>query len=187
MIVIKDKDTVYFAYATGHYCNYTNLRFDASTEESMDLWHLNDGKGTIVMLDARDRIVDLLRYSDVFNCELTIEALSGIHKRIAVLYQGTNCRELDGDTGATIFIARGNQAFQICGYGSVEELEGVVCGYRYRNALLAAYEHCKAIEDPYERIATTYDMVERITGRCTKSIAVINTKDEKMTILSGDK
>ena len=153
----------------------------------MSLWHLNDGKGTIVMLDARERIVDLLRYSDIFNCELTVEALCGVRKQIADLYQGTNCRELDGDTGATIFIARGNQAFQIYEGGAVEELEGVACGYRYRNALLAAYEHCKAIEDPYERIATTYDMVERITGRRTEAIAVINTKDEKMTILRGDK
>ena len=123
MIVIKERDAVYFAYAMGHYHNYSNMCFDFSSEDNMSLWHLNDGKGTIVMLSAGERIVDLLRYSDIFNCELTIEALSGIHKRIAVLYQGTNCRELDGDNGAMIFIARGNQAFQICGYGSVEELE----------------------------------------------------------------
>lgn len=184
MIVIKDKDAVYFAYATGHNSNYANLRFDASTEENMDLWHLNDGKGTIVMIDARDRIVELLRYSDIFNCEFAMEALCGIRKRIIELYRGTNCRELDGSTGATIFIARENRAFRIYGDGTVEEGEGILCGRSYEDAFLVAYEHCKEIEDSYERISAIYDMVEELTGRRSGAIAVISTKGDSYTLMT---
>ena len=184
MIVIKEKDTVYFAYATGHHSYYTTLRFDDSEEENMSLWHLNDGKGTIVMLDARsDRIADLLRYSDIFDLELTVEALCGLRAQIVALYRGANCREIDGCIGVVVFIARGSQVFRVYGDGSVEEVESFVSGHYYEDAFSAAYEHCRAIEDPHERIAAIYDMVEAHTGRRAEAVAVINTKDDSYTIL----
>ena len=187
MIVLKDKDTVYFASATGHYNNYQNLRPDLSDEDNMHLWHLNDGKGTIVMLSVRsDRITDLLRYSDVFNCELTMEALREIPSKIRSIFEGTNCRMRDENTGVTIFIARDNRAFRIYSVGAVYEIEDFSSIGCCENAIDVGYELSKGIEDPMQRIAAIFNVVNAHSNHRAYPISVINTKDDSYTLLEED-
>lgn len=184
MIVIKDKDTVYFASAAGHYNNYNNLRPDLSDEENMHLWHLNDGKGTIVMLSVQsDRITDLLRYSDIFNCELTMEALRELPVKIEEIFEGTNCRVCDANTGVTVFIARGDRAFRIYSVGTVYEIEEFSSIGCCENAIAVGYKLSKGIEDPMQRIAAIFRIVNAHSNHRVYPISVINTKDDSYTLL----
>ena len=187
MIAIKAKDTVYFASAAGHNNSYCNMQMDVSSEEDMHLWHLNDGKGTIVMLGVEsDRIADLLRYSDVFNCELTVEALRELHKKIIDLYEGTNCRPVEGNAGVTIFIARGDRAFRVYGIGLVSEIEELDSIEFCKDRFQIGYELSRGIEDPIERIRAIYDLTEAYGNRRAYPISVINTRDNSYTLLTKD-
>ena len=184
MIVLKDKDTIYFASAAGHYNNYQNLRPDLSDEENMHLWHLNDGLGTIVMLSVQsDRITDLLRYSDVFHCDLTMEALHEIPSGIEKIFEGTNCRVHDANTGVTVFIARGDRAFRIYSVGAVYEIEDFSSIGCCENAITVGYELSKGIEDPMQRIKAIFNVVNAHSNHRVYPISVINTRDNSYTLL----
>ena len=54
MIVIKEKDAVYFASPMKSQNFYTPAKLDYSFEENGDIWHLNDEHGTIVMAAAKN-------------------------------------------------------------------------------------------------------------------------------------
>ena len=72
MIVIKEKDTIYFASPMKSHNFYSQAKLDYNFEENGAIWHLNDEYGTIVMVSAwNNRFTDLLRYSDVFDCDFS--------------------------------------------------------------------------------------------------------------------
>ena len=188
MIAIRHKDTVYFANSVAYHNHYPNLRVDATTEETMHLWHVNDGLGTIVMLSVRsDRITDVLRYSDMFDsCEMTLESLRGLGTRVRELYEESNCYENDGDTGVTIYIARGDLAFRIYASGSVIAVEDFAASGCYDNLLLVGHELTRDIEDIHKRISAIYVIATAESCSDAFPICVINTRDDSYTLLTGE-
>ena len=188
MIAIRDKDTVYFANSVPYHNTYPSLRVDATTEETMHLWHLNDGLGTIVMLAVRsDRITDVLRYSDMFDsCEMTLESLRALGTRVRELYEESNCYENDGDVGVTIYIARGDLGFRVYSSGSVIAVEEFASSGCFDNLLRVGYELTRDIEDIHKRIAAIYHIVATESHSCAFPVAVINTRDDTYTLLTGE-
>ena len=189
MIVIKEKDAVYFATQTKvTFYRFLRAMADYTCEENIKAWHVNDEYGTIVMVDTVSlRLIDLLRYSDVFDCEFTKEGMNEVFIKIKNLISGTNCRIVDGAIGATIFIARGNKVYMILGGGEVIEIiDDFECVSTIEETIVATYECCKNIPDVYERIKTLYDKSGALRKEQLYPIAVISTKDSKCSFLTNE-
>ena len=186
MIVIKEKDAVYFASPMKYQNFYTQAKLDYSFEENGDIWHLNDEHGTIVMAAAKNnRIVDLLRYSDVFDCEFSKDGMNQIVANIKKLIKGTNCFISEGKLGLTLCVARGNKGYKITTYGAVFEIGDIECFDESEERMLAAYEYCKSIPDVHQRIETIYNQIGELSWSQYYPIAVINTKDESYSLLTN--
>ena len=186
MIVIREEDAVYFA-SPMKLQNYSpNVKTDYSFEENGDMWHLNDGQGTIVMFVAsNNRIVDLVRYSDVFNCEFSKEGMKQLYLSIKELVKGTNCFIKDGRIGAEIVVARGNRAYKIATNGAVLEIDEIDCFDDNDERILASYEFCRNIPDPRERVKTIYSQVFELSSDQFFPIAFISTKDDSYTLITS--
>ena len=184
MIVIKEKDAVYFASPMKYQNFYTQAKLDYSFEENGDIWHLNDEHGTIVMAAAKNnRIVDLLRYSDVFDCEFSKDGMNQIVANIKKLIKGTNCFISEGKLGLTLCVARGNKGYKITTYGAVFEIGDIECFGESEERILAAYEYCQSIPDAHRRIETIYNRIGELSGCQYYPIAVISTGDDSYTLL----
>ena len=186
MIVIKENNAICFA-SPMKYQNYvTQAKMDYNFEENGDIWHLNDEHGTIVMVSAKNnRFTDLLRYSDVFDCEFSKDGMSEVLARIKRLIKGTNCFVADGKIGATICVARGNKGYKITTYGAIFEIGELECLGESEERMLAAYEYCKTISDVHERIETLYDHISELSWSQYYPLAVISTKDNKYSLLTN--
>ena len=186
MIAIKEKDAVYFASPMKYQNFYAQAKLDYSFEENGDIWHLNDGHGTIVMAVAKNaRAVDLLRYSDVFDCEFNKDGMNQIVSKIKEVVKGTNCFTVDGKLGLTVCVARGNKGYKITTYGAVFEIGDIECVNDDEEHILAAYEYCKSIPDIQQRIETIYNQIGELSWSQYYPIAVINTKDESYSLLTN--
>lgn len=185
MIVIREEDAVYFA-SPMKLQNYSpNVRIDYSLEENGDIWHLNDGYGTIVMFVAsNNRIIDLVRYSDVFDCEFSKEGMSRLYLSVKELIKGTNCFTKDGRFGAEIVVARGNRAYKIAANGAVLEVGEIDCFDDNDERILASYEFCRNIPDLCERVSTIYSQVSELSSDQFFPIALISTKDDSYTLIT---
>ena len=186
MIVIKEKDAVYFARPITDLRCYSEYNIDYSFEENGNIWHLNDEYGTIVMADTNNsRFVDLLRYSDVFECEFSEEGMHQIVANIKDLVEGTNCFIADGMIGVNLFVARGNKVYKITTYGAVSVIDSFACVAEREEKMLAIYERCKSIPDIHQRIKEVYDKYKKKVKyfRCF-DIAVISTKDKSYSLLT---
>ena len=186
MIVIKEKDAVYFASPMKHQNFLGQAKLDYGFEENGDIWHLNDEHGTIVMVAAGNpRLVDLLRYSNVFDCEFSKDGMNQIVANVKKLVKGTNCFLGEGKLGVSFCIARGNRGYKITNYGAVFELGDVECVDESEERMLAAYEYCKSIADIHERIKTIYDHIGELSCNQYYPIAVIHTKDNTYSLLTN--
>ena len=188
MIVIKENDAVYFASPMKYQNYYTQAKLDYAFEENGDIWHLNDGNGTIVMVAAKNnRLTDLIRYSDIFDCEFSKEGMAEVTSNLRALLKGTNCFTVEGRLGCTICVARGNKGYKITTYGAVFEFTDLECIDENEEITLAAYEYCKSIPDVRERIDTLYARIEDIGWSQRYPIAIINTKDDSYILSEGRK
>lgn len=186
MIVIKEKDVVYFASPMKYQNFCVQAKLDYSFEENGDVWHLGDGYGTIVMAAAKNsRLVDLLRYSDVFNCEFSKEGMNRIVANIRKLVKGTNCFAVEGNIGVTLCVARGSKGYKITPHGAVFEIGDIECIDESEERMLAAYEYCKSIADVPKRIETIYDRIGELSRNQYYPIAVINTGDGSYSLLTN--
>ncbi len=184
MIVIKEQDAIYFASPLKSQNFYSQVKPDYSAEENGNIWHLNDGLGTIVMANGKNsRIIDLIRYSDIFEVEFTKEGVGRIASKIKALVEDTNCFVSEGRTGVTLCIARGNKGFRISPHGAVFELGEIECVNEIEEITLASYEYCKRIEDVRERVVALYNSISEIGWRQHFPIALISTKDDSFTLL----
>lgn len=185
MIAIKEKNTVYFAYPIKFH-NFTHqAKLDYSCEDNLSMWHLNDGDGTIVMLNAKiDRIADLLRYSNCFNCEFNVEGMHQIFSNVKQELKETNYIENGNNLGFDICIARGNKAYKITSSGAVFEIGEIECFNEREWEMLALYEHYKTIPNISDRVKTLYD--EYLKTNCLQyyPIAIINTSDNSYELIT---
>lgn len=185
MIAFKEGDCVYFASPMKYQNFFTQARVDYTFEENGDIWHLNDGKGTIVMAAAKSsRLVDILRYSDVFACEFSYEGMKSIIENIKNCVKGTNCFTEGDRLGVTLVVAQGDRAFEITTHGSVFEMDRFLCCDESDERMLAVYEYCKNIPDAHERIRTIYTNINEIGLSQMFPVAVINTRDDTYTLLT---
>lgn len=188
MFIIKEKDAVYFASAITEWGWHSCARIDTACRENLNLWPLNDGYGTIVMANASDqRRVDLLRYSNVFDCEFSYDGMHEAVARIKELFGGTNCISEDNRPCVDIFVARGAEGFHITYYGVVEELGDFTSFGGSREHYRAANEFCKNIENVTERINAIYTMAETTALYQFYPVAVISTRDSEITMLNGNR
>ena len=186
MIVIKENDAVYFASPMKYQNFFSQAKLDYSVEENGDIWHLNDEYGTIVMVAAENgRVVDLLRYSDVFDCEFSKDGMNQIVANIKKLIKGTNCFTCDGKLGMMLCVARGNKGYKITPHGAVFEIGEIECMDENEERMLAAYEYCKSIHNVHQRIETIYNQIGELSCSQYYPIAVINTKDESYSLLTN--
>ena len=183
MIVIKEKDAVYFA-SPMKYENFSAcVKLDYSFEENGNIWRLNDGYGTIVMVSPRNaRMVDILRYSDVFDCEFSREGMVQIFLNVKKAVKDTNCFVADGKIGADICVARGNKCYEITTFGVVLEIDDFACFSENEEMMLAANEYCKTIPDAHERIKALYNHISELSWAQYYPIAVISTKDDNYSL-----
>lgn len=187
MIVIKEKDAVYFASPMKYQNSYNQAKLDYSFEENGDIWHLNDEHGTIVMVSAKNtRIVDLLRYSDVFDCEFSKDGMNRVIANIKKLVKGTNCFISEGKLGLTLCVARGNRGYKITTYGEVFEIGDFECFDEIEEKMLAAYEYFKSISDVHKRIETVYSQISELDFFQYYPVAVINTKDNSYSLITNN-
>ena len=187
MIVIKEKDAVYFASPMKDQGFASEINIDHSFEENDNIWHLNDEYGTIVMADTQNsRLTDLLRYSNVFECEFSAEGMHQIVANIKELVKGTNCFIADGMIGVNLFVARGNKVYKITTFGAVLVVDSFACVAECEEIMLAVYERCKSIPDIHQRIKEVYDKYKKKVKyfRCF-DITVISTKDKSYSLLTG--
>ena len=184
MIVFKAHDTVYFASPMKRHNFLHYAKVDYTFEENADMWHINDGKGTIVMMYAPNmRIIDLLRYSDVFDGEFSKEGILKMADNIKKLAKGTNCFAKPGANALTFVIARGNRAFRAKVNGAIMELGEFESFGGDSPTIEAIYEHCKDISDIELRMRTLFDKACEIHNCQEYPIAIINTKDDTYTLL----
>ena len=187
MIAIKEKDAIYFVSPLKYQNCLNSAKLDYSFEENWDVWRVNDGKGTIVMVGARNnRLIDLLRYSDVFDCEMSKDGMNEVFAKIRDTVRDTNCIAKKGELGATVCIARGNKGYRISPNGAVFELGGFECVQECEEMMLATNEYCKSIPDVIERIRRMYDRIGELDCRQYYPVAVVSTKDDKGILLKND-
>ena len=186
MIVIKEKDAIYFASPMKYQNFFNYLKLDYSFEENGDIWHLKDDHGTIVMADAPNaRATDVLRYSDAFDCDFTKSGMHRLYDKVARRLRGTNCIVDDGNTYVSLCVARGNKGYRVSCGGAVFEIGEFECFNEDGEQISAAYEVNKHIPDVYERIKAVYDLLSEYSGNKYYPIAVINTKDDSYTLLTN--
>lgn len=186
MIVIKENDTVYFASPMKYQNFYSQAKVDYRFEENGDIWHLNDAQDTIVMASARNnRLVDLLRYSNVFDCEFSKDGMNQIVANIKSLIKGTNCFMVEGQLGLNLCVARGNKGYKITNSGAVFEIGDFECFAESEERMLAANEYCRNIPDVHERIKTIYNQISDLSDCQYYPIAVINSKDNSYSLLTN--
>lgn len=186
MLVIKEKDAFYFV-SPMRYNNYSpNVIIDYGFEENGDIWHLNDGNGTIVMVNADStRLVDVIRYSNIFDHEFSKQGMFKVVDDLMELIKDTNCISVDGRLGASIYIARGTKGYRITTYGAVFEIGDMECVGESFERTVASYEYCKDIPDVHERVKSLYDRMGKDGCYRYYPIAVINTKDDSYTLLTN--
>jgi hypothetical protein len=188
MIVIKEKGVIYFASPMKLQNYFSQAKLDYTFEENSDIFHIADGKGTIVMVGAKNnRVVDLLRYSNVFDCEFSQAGMNQIIANVKELVRGTNCYTEGGSMGLTLCIARGDRCYKICPHGAVFEIEEVACIDESEERMLAAYEHCRKIEDIPTRVETIYRKISELSWGQYFPIALISTRDDSYTLLTGER
>ena len=185
MIVIKEKDAVYFASPMKCQNFVQQVDLDYSLEENGSIWHLCDGKGTIVMVSAKNRRAeDLIRYSDVFDCEFSMAGMSKVAENIRNLFKGTNCFMPSESLGMRICVARGNGGYVIAPSGAILDIAEIECIRDKEMQILTAYENCREIEDVFERIKAIYGYIGEQVGCRVYPISVISTKDDSYTLLT---
>ena len=186
MIAIKEKDAIYFASPMQYQNFFSQLKLDYGFEENGDIWHLKDGHGTIVMVDASNaRATDILRYSDAFDCDFTKSGMHRLYDNVVRLLGGTNCIVDDGNTHVSLCVARGNKGYRVSCTGAVFEIGELDCFNENYEQVAVIYEHNKHIPDVYERIRAVYDLLSEYSGNKYYPIAVVNTKDDSYTLLTN--
>ena len=184
MLMIRENGTVYMASPMKYQNYYSGLRLDYRFEENGDIWHLNDGQGTIVMVAAKNaRMVDLLRYSTVFDCEFSLEGMHQVVENIKYLIKGSNCFVVDDKIGVKLIIARGEKGFSISTFGAVFDVCEIEALDEDEACMLAVYENYKHIEDIEQRITMVYRKIEQMSLCQLFPIALIHTRDNSYTLL----
>lgn len=185
MIAFKDKGNVYFAVPMSHHAYSNTSYIDYNYRDNCDAWHINDENGTIVMVDAvPDRLIDLLRYSDTFNCELTRSALHEVKEKIDKIIDESNCLRHKDRCTYGVIIAQGDKAFEVRSFGTVIEVDNFKVVDEARHIANAVYENVEHIEDVNQRVIAYYNKMSDYT--CTRlfPIALISTKDNSYTLLT---
>ncbi len=162
-------------------------KLDYGAEENFNLIRVNDGLGTIVMIVDYDssRILDILRYSNVFRCELTRKGMRKMVNDIRKLLNETNCHlEENENLGFTICIARGNRGYVVYGNGIVFDLKDFDCDAYVEERVRTIYEQCKQIKDISERITTVYKQLEKEHVLQYFPVAFIFTKDNEYQVIT---
>ena len=182
MTIVKDSDIIYFVDTLGEELPVMAVDPDVRYPENGNAWHLHDGHGTIVMIRTSldGRWADILRYSDVFNCEFSKKGLFEAGLRIRQLAAETNGGPIDQSPDLSVCMARGDRAFMMKRDGAVFELTDTDFSVMH---ILTAYNECRDIPDVYERIRAAY---ERAHAYHCFPLVVINTGNDDRVVLTRD-
>ena len=182
MIIIKEKDCVYFASPLKYHNSCAQVDSDYNFEENGDMWHLNDGNGTVVAVKANNsRVLDVLRYSDAFSGEFSMEGMAQIRENIKRVIRKSECTP--SDPAISFCIARGTDGYVVSIAGSVFEINSIEVLGEKTERVLATYDVCKDIPDICERVATVYHKIEGGSDYKYLPVALISTKDDSYTLL----
>lgn len=184
MLIIKEKDIVYFASPMKWHNFKYAVTIDYSCEENSNIWHVNDKYGTIVMASfLSDRIIDVIRYSNIFDGDNIEDILINLNNNIYNLMKDTNYIVEDIIFTNKIVIARGNHCYQVNKYGVIDEVYDVCTKNDEKKYISSIYEVYKNSFKGNELIKKIYEELSNITQEQYFPIAVINTKDNSYKII----
>lgn len=174
MIIFKENDLVYVAIPMGYHSYSNKAEIDLDCMENWDAFFTGDNTNTIVAVDSvSDRTIDLLRYSGLFDCEITQKSLYGIKSKIDALIENTNA-DCENKTYGVI-VATGNKAYEMRSHGFAVEVGDFERLGESRQYSYAIYENVKSIENIEERVRKYYQKISHFCGGKMFPVALINT------------
>ena len=182
MIVFKEKDLVYVAIPMGLHAYSNKSDVDYEYEDNWDAFFAGKDTNSIVAVDsASDRIIDILRYSDIFDGEITQRRLYEIREKVNALFENTN---VDSDKKRYgIVVANKDKAYLMRSMGLCFEISGFEPVGESRQHCRAVYENVKNIENVEERVRKFYELMTHFRGKETFPIVIMNTGSNKGKII----
>ena len=188
MLVFKNDGKVYFATPLGYHAFDCRMSVDHTYEDNCDSWHLNDGHGTLAYVCAdSNRVIDLIRYSDSFDCEFSREGMREAINRCKRTLSGTNCDMGEDKPDVTFVVARGDKAFVGRLHGELYEIDEYRLIGERLDLATAAYETNKDVSDAVERVRRVYEDAERMGTAKYFPVALMNTAESGCTLIYEDK
>ena len=184
MIAFRNNNSVYFTFPTSFQRRLTQAELDFRGPENDHIWQLDDGLGTIVMVQTKStRALDLIKYSNVFDVDLTHAGMQTARENIKELLENSNCIIKDGGPGVAFCIARGNKCLCVGFSGASFELMDFEMYDDFDELFLPILERTKEVSDPYERIRKIYSMAEELDASKYFPVVVIDSNGGERKII----
>ena len=188
MLIFKKDDVAYFACPLGYHKFDARMRIDYTVEDNYDIWHVGDDHGTIAYVCSdSDRVIDLIRYSDAFECEFSRDGMREAISRCKKALKNTNCDMGDEETSFSIVAARGDRVIKAGYRGTIYEIEDPDTIGEVSERIKAAYAAYADVADPVERVRLVYEYVERVSSIKYFPVALISTADKSTTLIHKNK
>ena len=184
MIIFKNNDYVYVAIPMGYHAYSNKSQVDVDFPENWDAFFTGDDTSTIVAVDSvSDRTIDLLRYSDLFDCDITQKTLYGIKSKIDMLIEDTNVDCESKNYG--VIVCRGNKAYEMRSFGFAVEVGDFERLGESRQYSYAIYENVKSIESIEERVSKYYKQMSNICGGNMFPVVLLSTANKEYKVIEA--
>ena len=182
MIIFKENNLMYVAIPMGYHAYSNKSQTDVDFPENWDAFFTGDDTNTIVAVDSvSDRTIDLLRYSGLFDCEITQKSLYGIKSKIDKLIEGTNVDCEETDYG--VIVCRDNKAYEMRSYGFAVEVGDFERLGESRQYSYAIYENVKSIENIEERVRKYYNHMNSVCGGNMFPVVLLSTANKEYKVI----
>lgn len=182
MIVLKHNGTVYIAKSCWCMRDTDEYVFKNPNEDNLSVWHPNRRRQRLVATTGSGRMVDIIRYENVFPSVLDKKHLfvESYGKMCAIsdrfgMYDGTKIPK------HTVF-AEGDRAFVVAPDGAILEVEDVYLHTCNDNAAMGIYDRFGA-DDPYEFFRKAFTGMEITERYVMFPVIVMNTKNNKIEVI----
>ena len=183
MIVLQHNGTIYVAKSCWGFRDTAARSAGIPDVENIPMWHPGKRKNRLIAVSSAGRVVDILRYENIFPSILDPKhlVLESYEKMYALADRFGICR--NGSMRTRTIFAEDGRAYVVYSDGSHIEVENIHTDCLADDAIMALYD-LKGVSDPYTFLREAYRTVEQISRYLMFPVMVMNTKNNKIEVIN---
>ena len=183
MIVLKHNGTVYIALSCWTMRDPEARKSGVPDLENISVWHPGRKKNRLIAMPFKYVFADLVRYENIFPTKLCHKDLvfESIDKMYAIADHYGLCD--DNELPSSVVFAEDDKAYMVRSNSSCLEIEDIL-PYGLDDAAVMTLYDLKGVDDPYKFFKEAYTTIEGLHKSNMFPLVVMDTKNNKATVIN---